>query len=116
MTGSGKAAIATRLTVEAATAAPAAAVPARKRRRLVVMGMCSVGGSVAATAAAGGDGTRLHREATGGLADQGRLQRSIGQPEIALRFDRLHDAADLLSRIGEQLEHADQHPVVAKLV
>ena len=41
-------------------------------------------------------------------------QIGLGDPEVAQRLDIGVDARDLLARVGEQLEHADQHAVVAQ--
>src|SRR5690606_28667441 len=46
-----------------------------------------------------------------GRAQQRRLQGRVGQPEVALGVDRVHHAANLLTCIAQQFEHADQHAV-----
>src|SRR3989344_5267423 len=90
-TGSGIAAIATLLTLAAATAPPA--MPANRKKSLLEFMMVSLRGSVACTSL--GSGCTAARDANaGGLANERRLQSGVRQ----------------------QLENADQHPVVAKLV
>ena len=43
-----------------------------------------------------------------------QLEIGVGDPEIAQRFDRCGDRGDLLARVDQELEHADQHGVVAQ--
>ena len=77
--------------------------------------MCS-GGSVGGTALVPG-ACSIARWVVGlGLAYQRGLQSRLGQPELLQRRDGAHDAGGLRARIGQQLEHADQHAVVAQQV
>src|SRR5688572_22894730 len=105
---SGTAACATRLTA----AAPSIAAPAVFRKlRLVFMIPSRL---VAATAGGrrrcfGGPGRAADRPAR-----EACLQFRVGDPEIAQRSKIGIDGDDLLARIGEQLEHAGEHAVVAQ--
>src|SRR3990167_2226654 len=95
MTGSGKAAMATRLTVAAATAPPVR--PSAWRKLLLELMNAS-------------------KSRVDGLANQSHLQVALSQPEISQSIDVAIDRRDLLAGIGQQVEHADEHAVVAKLV
>ena len=45
-----------------------------------------------------------------------RGERGVGQPELLLGLDRAGHAGDLAAGLSQQLEHADQHAVVAQQV
>src|SRR6185436_4284221 len=49
-------------------------------------------------------------------AAKNALKLSFRKPEASECFDISVDAGHLLSRIGEQFKHADQHAVVAQLI
>src|SRR5574343_938020 len=113
-TGSGNAAMATRLTAVAETAAVSAPAP-RKKLRLenIVKTPDSVGRCTAARAGHRGRGSSA---AEAGLADECHVEVRLGDPEIAQCLDRGVNAGDLGSGIGQQLEHADEHAVVEQHV
>src|SRR3989344_6079916 len=112
-TGSGRAAIATLLTLAAATAPPA--MPANRKKSLLEFMMVSLRGSVACTSL--GSGCTAARDANaGGLANERRLQSGVRQPELLFGVQGRHHRVHLIAGVSKQLENADQHPVVAKLV
>src|SRR6266545_4939460 len=94
--------------------APAMAAPAVRMnpRRFIECSPRSMrGGARAAT----GVGARCDQRRCGCLAARQReLEIGAGEPEITLRLDRCDDARDLLARLGQQLEDARQHAVVAE--
>src|SRR3989344_983902 len=112
-TGSGRAAIATLLTLAAATAPPA--MPANRKKSLLEFMMVSLRGSVACTSL--GSGCTAARDANaGGLANERRQQSGVRQPELLCGVQGRHHRVHLIAGVSKQLENADQHPVVAKLV
>src|SRR3989338_1970788 len=112
MTGSGSPAMATRLTALAATAPPA--MPANLKNSLLDVIACTCC-SVGFGAAAGCRGGR-RQGSVGGAADQGGLKCGVRQPKLLFCIDCRHHGIDLVACIGQQLEHANDHSVVSKLV
>src|SRR5574343_1428620 len=112
MTGSGKAASATRLTALAATAPPAI-LANRKKSLLDVIALLSCSMSSRASARRAG---RHGQGGHSGAADQRCLQGCVRQPVLLLRSDGGGHGADLSTSIGHQLKDTNQHAVVTKLV
>ena len=54
--------------------------------------------------------------ATGGIAEQRRVEFRLGDPEIAHALDVCIVARELFARIGEQFENADERGVVAQQI
>ena len=71
--------------------------------------------TAAATAGASGCGRASGRRQAG-FADESHVEVGLRKPEVALGLDGGVDAGDLQTRVGEQLEDADQHAVVAQQV
>src|SRR6185436_20598875 len=107
-TASGSTAAPTRLTA----AAPRKAAPARKKSLRFDMRFLSVAGG-----RFGGSGWRRHGGAgPRRAAGQCGLEVGLGDQEVAQCQHVVGHATDLLTRIGEQLEHTDEHAVVAQQV
>src|SRR3569623_443565 len=106
LTISGSAAWAAGLTV-----ATAAAPPNLKKSRLEAIKILSVSAHRVDRRGRDGSDCSFIR-----CAGQCHPHVGIGEPEIALRLDGGVHRRDLRTRVGQQLEHADQHAVVAILV
>src|SRR3989304_4903296 len=104
--------MATLLTVAAVTAAVTAPAPRKKsRRESIEFPLSSVTGC-----GFGAGHLGFSCGAHAGFAHQRHFEVGLRNPEIAQRFDIAVHAGNLGTRIGEQLEHADDHAVGARLI
>src|SRR5688572_18340185 len=63
-----------------------------------------------------GGGARSNGTPSWRAGEQRRLEVGLGDPEVARGLDRADHGVRLLARIGQQLEDADEHAVVAQQV